>query len=1131
MPENRFVILALLVVLAACGRQLPEPGSEAYEEIVSAFYSGTSAMEVGQDLRAEARLKLVTERAPAEPSAWANLSLMAMRRGEFDAAGAHLAKARSLAEDSAPILYLSGILEQLEGRMAEAAAFMRLALESDSTYTRAAYVLAMDLEPENPEPFALLIAAEPDNLAVLVERARRAAAAGNTGELASSVERLAALGAAWNSDAKAQLESVLNVSDAGDLEATSVQLAFLRNVLLSEEAFRQDLGRLRASVEVIADPVAEFLRLESPRPAPAAADDSLEFVAQHLLPDRADSMAWIAAVALGNEALPAVFFTDGEALRTLRDESWTFPGPRVPGPHAVAALDYNYDFRTDLVMAGPGGIRLLAQDSTEAFSDVTSSMGLGAGVVDAAYSGVWAADLDLEGDIDLVLALEGLGVRPLRNNGDGTFAELDLFSDIPAPRNLVWADLDSDGDPDAVFLDGEGRLHARENLRQGRFRAWEMAREVPAAADITATDSNSDGIIDLLVLAMDGSISRLTRAASAWHAEQVAASSGEAMDGARLLRADLDNNGGFDLLVAGPERARIWLQQHDYSFSLLPRVIDARVFSLASIRQAGRLDLVGLDSEGRPLLLAVLPSKNYHWKQIRPRAAQAVGDQRINSFGIGGEVELRAGSLYQKQPITEPLLHFGLGEYALADIARITWPNGSVQAEFELLSDHVLSAQQRLKGSCPWLFTHDGEKMQFVTDFIWRSPLGLRINAQETAGIMTTEDWVKIRGDQLQARDGQYDVRITAELWETHFFDHVSLLVVDHPPGTEVFVDERFAFPPPELAVRVTGPLRPIVAATDDRGRDVSGIVRERDEQYLDYFGRGRYQGITRDHYVEIELDQDMPEASWLVAAGWIRPTDSSINVAISHGTQPPPRGLRLEVQQPDGSWLVAHGNLGFPSGKSKTVLIDLEGIPFAEGPRRLRLHTNLEVYWDFLAHAEKMSPELAEVRRLNASSAELRYRGFSAVREANRSSPELPFYEELAGTSQIWRDLVGYYTRFGDVRPLLTEVDDRYVIMNAGDEMQVLFEAQPPPAESWRRDFVLIGDGWVKDGDYNTTFSKTVRPLPAHDEPRYDRPPEGLLEDPVYRRHQADWQDYHTRFVTPERFARGVYLPRTTMR
>ncbi len=104
-----------------------------------------------------------------------------------------------------------------------------------------------------------------------------------------------------------------------------------------------------------------------------------------------------------------------------------------------------------------------------------------------------------------------------------------------------------------------------------------------------------------------------------------------------------------------------------------------------------------------------------------------------------------------------------------------------MQADFDRKADQSVVAEQRLKGSCPWVFTYDGTGMRFVTDFLWRSPLGLRINAQDTAGVTQTEDWVKIRGDQLVARDGAYDVRITAELWETHFVDHVSLLVVDHP--------------------------------------------------------------------------------------------------------------------------------------------------------------------------------------------------------------------------------------------------------------------------------------------------------------------------------------------------------------
>ena len=88
---------------------------------------------------------------------------------------------------------------------------------------------------------------------------------------------------------------------------------------------------------------------------------------------------------------------------------------------------------------------------------------------------------------------------------------------------------------------------------------------------------------------------------------------------------------------------------------------------------------------------------------------------------------------------------------------------------------------------------------------------------------------------------------------------------------------------------------------------------------------------------------------------------------------------------------------------------------------------------------------------------------------------------------------------------------------MNAGDELRLSFTAPPAPPDGWTRDFVLIGDGWVKDGDFNTSYSKTVLPLPVHGRPEYDaRSPACPGRGPVYRRYSQDWQTFHTRFVTP---------------
>lgn len=66
-------------------------------------------------------------------------------------------------------------------------------------------------------------------------------------------------------------------------------------------------------------------------------------------------------------------------------------------------------------------------------------------------------------------------------------------------------------------------------------------------------------------------------------------------------------------------------------------------------------------------------------------------------------------------------------------------------------------------------------------------------------------------------------------------------------------------------------------------------------------------------------------------------------------------------------------------------------------------------------------------------------------------------------------------------------------------------------------RDFVLVGDGWVKDGDYNTTASRTVLPLPTHQSATYVEGIGRLEDDPLYRRHKMDFERYHTRYVSAD--------------
>jgi Flp pilus assembly protein TadD len=1149
-------LLALLMsgaLLAAAGcrkdEKVPAENSQAYPEAVSDFYVGLAALQVGDDVRAESTLAQATQIAPGEPAVWANWGLLALRQRNFDVAAQRLNHALKLAPHNDRIYYLLGVLESDRGNSQGAIDNLRTAAELNPNDVRAAYALASEIErqgapnsdAEYQRILQQILKVHPDNLAALLDLTRLAAKTGNSALLQATVAGIAAQSSTWPPEVKQQLTALQSASAGTDPHAAATRSIFLRNVLMRVPQFRESQSLLKPQPGEDAQPFTHLLRMESPSSTPAPADTAMSFANKPVVNPGTPPWYWVGAISLTGEGAPVLATANAKEVQLSSGAKFPFPGGSSTqlSPESVLPIDFNYDFKTDLVLAGAVGLRFMRQDSPASFTDVTAATKLPRPLLEASYTGAWAVDIEADGDLDIVLGAANELPTVLRNNGDGTFQPMHPFAAVSGIRQFVWADLNGDGNPDASLIDGSGKLHVFLNQRSGNFKESPIPGNVADIKAITAADIHQDGILALAVVQPDGTITRLSFAQNnqSWTTNNIAQVPGAAahLSGdVRLRAADVDNNGAIDLILtqimpSSPNTAGalIWLGDENGGFALMTRPAGAaRVFHVADVKADGHMTLLGLSPDGQPQQAIAQGTKNYHWQIIRPRAKQSTGDQRINSFGIGGEIEIRSALLTQKQPIDGPQLHFGLGEHNGTEVARILWPNGSVRAEFALNADQQVLTEQRLKGSCPFLFAWNGKQMDFVKDAVpWGSAIGLRINSLGTASIAATEEWYKIRGDQLVAHDGYYDLRITGELWETYYYDHLALMVVDHPTGTDVFTDERFVVPAVKPAITTVATPHPILRATDDSGHDVTQTVRNLDGQYLDNFGRGQYQGVTRDHYVEVDLGDNIPANGplYLIAKGWLHPSDSSINVAISQGTHEMPKPLSLEVVDGEGRWHVARANLGFPAGRKKICLIELTGLFRPGAPHKLRLRTDLEVYWDQIQWAIGLPNAPVKVMRLAPSSADLHYRGYSVIRQTSPSSPEIPDYNHLAATIQTWRDLTGYYTRYGDVRGLLTKTDDRYVIMNAGDEISLRFPAMPPPPAEWVRDYVIAGDGWIKDGDYNSTYSATVQPLPYHARKLYDSPPGRLEDEWVYRHHLEDWQTYQTRYVTPDTFENAL--------
>lgn len=1153
------VLMVLFAVLAAAGvgsylvyrnqsAGLPRAGSSAYEQATRHFYLGLAGLEVGLLETAVTDFTRAGDAAAGEPAIWANLGLTHIRLGAFDAALPAVARAAALAPDNAAIAFLQARLDSLRGDRDASIAHLRRAVELDpaNLYARTALIEEIenaagpDADGEAQRLLEIMMSQLPDNVAVVVERARLAAKRGDAARLRDSLARLAPVASTWPAEVVEQFRAAQQAADGATPAAAVPEVAFLRNVLTSVPSYLESRRQIRTSTELVAESFPEFLRLPVIRNVPADPDRALAFTASVATGHSGAAWHTLFAMSLDGEQPPVLFAANAAGVERLDAGQPTLPFPggstaTPPAAHALAAVDWNHDFRQDLVLAGAGGVRLYLQGQDGRFADATGQATATSGPVTDAATGVWTADIEMDGDLDLVVGLRtGLPLL-LRNDGNGAWSRGAPFPGMTGLQAFVWGDLDADGDPDAALVDASGTLHVFANLQAGAFGRLAPPLGASGLRALALADVDANGRFDLVTLDSAGTVRRATRTRSgAWDEVEWTRTPAATRDGdPRIFVADLDNNGALDLLVSSSAGTAAWLADASQTLVPLASRLAATVTSVLDLNGDGQLDLVGL-VDGQPARLTGTGTRGYHYQLIRPRAVTSYGDQRVNTFGIGGLIEVRAGSLVQAQVITGPVVHVGLGTSTSIDVARVVWPNGVPQAEFNPQVDAAITAEQRLKGSCPWIFADDGTGLKFVTDFLWRSPLGLRINAQDTAGVTQTEDWVKIRGDQLAPKNGAYDIRISAELWETHFVDHVSLMVVDHRTDVDVFVDERFVpGAAPALKVHATSRPTPVSHVRDHRGADVTAAVAARDGRYLSTFARGRYQGVAEEHWVEFDVAEPITSTTpaWLVAHGWIYPTDSSINVAIGQGGHVVPMSLTLDALDASGRWITVSTDQGFPAGKLKTVLIDLRPVAAAglAGTRRLRLRTNLEIYWDSLATATAVPDAELRTMRLAPATADLRYRGYSQTNAGQRDLPEVPSYSRLANTAPRWRDLVGFYTRFGDVRELIDHVEDRYVIMNAGDELRLSFTAPEAPVPGWTRDFVLVGDGWVKDGDFNTSYAKTVLPLPAHGQRHYGAATAepALQADPIYQQYPNDWRTFHTRHVTPETFVAG--LSRTT--
>ncbi len=405
------------------------------------------------------------------------------------------------------------------------------------------------------------------------------------------------------------------------------------------------------------------------------------------------------------------------------------------------------------------------------------------------------------------------------------------------------------------------------------------------------------------------------------------------------------------------------------------------------------------------------------------------------------------------------------------------------------------------------IFTWSGTKFEFITDVLGVAPLGAS-SGDGNYFPVDHDEYIQIPGKSLQEREGNYEVRVTEELHEVSYIDQIQLIAVDHPEGEEIFTNDKFKSPPfPDFQLfGVTKRIYP-VSAHDGHAKDVRASLLAKDQVYPTGFDRD-YTGIADLHTLDLDFGSAAPDGrAVLILNGWVDWADGSTFLGAS---QQKSGGLTmpyLQVQDTKGQWKTVIPDMGIPSGKPKTISVDLTG-KFLSPSRKVRIVTSLCVYWDEIFMSEHTAPANVRLRPIDAASADLHYRGFSTpLIDPHRTQPEQFDYSREMPLSQ-WNPTPGLYTRYGDVHKLVNAVDDKLMVMGSGDEVRLLFPATLPALrKGWCRDFLLLVDGWAKDADANTAFSQSVEPLPFHGMSAYPYPAnEHYPDDAEHRKYKEEY-------------------------
>ncbi|MGA2420334.1 MAG: FG-GAP-like repeat-containing protein [Candidatus Acidiferrum sp.] len=816
---------------------------------------------------------------------------------------------------------------------------------------------------------------------------------------------------------------------------------------------------------------------------------------------------------------------------------------KTPGL-GCAAGDFDNDGKTDLAVCYSDGIRLYHNEGAGKFKDVTAAVGLRR---DSGCLGPAFVDYDHDGDLDLYITTVSVDTPALpahnalwRNNGNSTFTDVSEETALGVPATgggLAITDFNNDRAIDFVIPGGPNGATVYLNPREGKFTALNTIdfkkENLPPAVGVVALDFDKDGWMDLAFTHAGAPGISLWRNVDGQHLQRVPLPDFGWTKGWGIAALDYDNDGWIDLVALGETaqggeiRALRNLGSKGWSDVTKDVHLGAvklqrpRAVIVADVTGTGGADLVVTQLDGPPLLLRNHGGNKNNWMHID---LKALND---NKSAIGTKVEMYAGALYQKWEVAgasgylgqsaAPILA-GLGAEKKAEVVRLLWPTGVPQDEVNLTAQRAqtIAELDRRGSSCPVLFSWNGREYEFIADMIGPGVVGHWVAPGER-DVPDPTEYLKVPAHSVSAKNGLLSFRFMEPMEETVYLDQVALLAIDHPASYDVFPNERFASNPPFPEFKViasekgaTQNAHPPLGAWDDRGNNVLPLIAKSDRRYVTTFDELPYAGFAKLHWLELDLGHwDGHKPLRLIIDGY---TDYFTATSMYAADQ---AGIKViapyvEAQNNKGEWIRVIDDMGFPAGLARTMVADLTG-KLPPGTRRIRIVNNLKIYWDVIRIDQTPEPSSSTAARASEvplADATLAFLGFPKERRLTPASDTLYSYSQRSATGPYAR-AAGNYTRYGDVRSLLSASDDRFAIFSSGEGVKLDFDPRHLPAlpAGWVRDYFFYADGFEKDLDFYAAHGFTVEPLPHHGLISYPYPAgQDYPADPSHLNYQLDY-------------------------